>query len=257
MTWSLARVRWSVAAEVFSAAAGVRLQANPRTALDAVRETPLDATCEIRSSAQTSPKRGKVLGLPRAALLMMVFIVAFSLTSASCMRRHVRAFVPPPTRPRPPFVPPPMPQLPDPLELDAALEAPTPPESDSTFPVLPPPTPAPPRRAPVVATPRPLPPPPEPTEQVPSPRLGQIFTADQSRDYNRTLDESLTRVRLVLAAAAGRRLTADQDNLVVRIRTFVMQAEQAREQDLVTAVSLARRADLLAQDLAGRLPGAR
>jgi hypothetical protein len=150
-----------------------------------------------------------------------------------------------------------MPQLPDPLELDATLEAPTPPESDSTFPVLPPPPPAPQRRPPVVATPRPLPPPPEPTEPAPSPRLGQIFTADQSRDYNRALDESLTRVRMVLAAAASRKLTADQDSLVVRIRTFVMQAEQAREQDLVTAVSLARRADLLAQDLAGRLPGSR
>jgi hypothetical protein len=62
---------------------------------------------------------------------------------------------------------------------------------------------------------------------------------------------------MVLAAAASRKLTADQDSLVVRIRTFVMQAEQAREQDLVTAVSLARRADLLAQDLAGRLPGSR
>ena len=109
----------------------------------------------------------------------------------------------------------------------------------------------------MVAAPKPLPPPPEPTELAPSPRLGQIFTADQSRDYNRALDESLTRVRMVLAAAANRRLTADQDSLVVRIRTFVMQAEQAREQDLVTAVSLARRADLLAQDLAGRLPGSR
>ncbi len=39
-----------------------------------------------------------------------------------------------------------------------------------------------------------------------------------------------------------------------RIRTFQKQAEQAREQDLVTAVSLARRAEVLAQDLVGRLP---
>ena len=32
------------------------------------------------------------------------------------------------------------------------------------------------------------------------------------------------------------------------------QAEQARQEDLVTAVSLARRADLLAQDLLNHLP---
>ncbi len=91
-------------------------------------------------------------------------------------------------------------------------------------------------------------------EPAPSPRLGQIFTADQLREYNRTLDESLNRVRAVLAAAANRHLTPDQDGVIVRIKTFVMQAEQAREQDLVTAVNLARRADLLAQDLAVRLP---
>jgi hypothetical protein len=41
---------------------------------------------------------------------------------------------------------------------------------------------------------------------------------------------------------------------VGRIQTFQKQAEQARELDLVTAVNLARRADLLAQDLIKRLP---
>jgi len=35
---------------------------------------------------------------------------------------------------------------------------------------------------------------------------------------------------------------------------MVAQAEQTREQDLVTAVNLARRADLLAKDLLERLP---
>ncbi len=194
--------------------------------------------------------------MPGALLLAGVLMGAVLLTSESCSRRHVRAFVPPPARPRPPFVPPAQPQLPDPPSLEADLEAPLPPEFDSTLPVLPPPPAPPPRRPPVVATPKTVPPP-APSEPVPSPRLGQIFTADQARDYNRSLDESLTRVRTVLAAAANRRLTADQDRLIIRIRTFVMQAEQAREQDLVTAVSLARRADLLAQDLAGRLPAGR
>jgi hypothetical protein len=192
------------------------------------------------------------------ALFVALLAIVLALAAASCTRRHARVFVPPPARPKPAFVPPPQPQIPNPPQFDADLEEPPVPEADSTFPVLPPP-PAPPKRPPVVATPRPAPPPvaSEPPEPIPSPRLGQIFTADQSREYNRVLDESLTRVRTVLAVAANRRLTSDQDNLVVRIRTFVTQAEQAREQDLVTAVNLARRADLLAQDLAGRLPSGR
>ena len=190
----------------------------------------------------------------KRSLCAALLIVAISLSSASCMRRHVKAFVPPPARPRPAFVPPPQPQLPNAPQIEEALQEPEIPfpEAEADFPSLPPP-PAPPRRPPVVATPRPAPPPPVP-EPAPSPRLGQIFTADQSREYNRALDESLNRVRAVLAAAANRRLTPDQDGVVVRIKTFVMQAEQAREQDLVTAVNLAKRADLLAQDLAGRLP---
>jgi hypothetical protein len=39
-----------------------------------------------------------------------------------------------------------------------------------------------------------------------------------------------------------------------RIRTLQKQAEQARQEDLVTGVNLARRADQLAQDLHNRLP---
>jgi hypothetical protein len=53
---------------------------------------------------------------------------------------------------------------------------------------------------------------------------------------------------------AGKALNAEQSEIAERIRTFQKQAEQARDQDLVTAVNLARRADLLAQDLVERLP---
>jgi hypothetical protein len=81
-----------------------------------------------------------------------------------------------------------------------------------------------------------------------------MFTADQLREYNRSFDDSLARVRTILAVAAGRKLTAQQAGIVARIRTFMRQAEQARQQDLVTAVGLARRADLLAQDLSASLP---
>jgi hypothetical protein len=93
-----------------------------------------------------------------------------------------------------------------------------------------------------------------PEVQPAAPRLGQIFTAEQLREYNRAVDESLDRVRRVLGSVAGRNLNPELNEIVSRIQTFQKQAEQAREQDLVTAVNLARRADLLAQDLVKRLP---
>src|ERR1022692_5236652 len=75
------------------------------------------------------------------------------------------------------------------------------------------------------------------------------LTADQLREYNRVLEENLDRVRRVLEAVAGRDLNPELTQIVIQIQTFRKQAEQAREQNLVTAINLARRADLLAQDL--------
>jgi hypothetical protein len=75
-----------------------------------------------------------------------------------------------------------------------------------------------------------------------------------ARVYKLELDEMLDGIRKILAVVAGKTLNEEQNEIATRIRTFQRQAEQAREQDLVTAVSFARRADLLAQDLLGRLP---
>jgi hypothetical protein len=219
---------------------------------------PVSTICWI--AAKTNPIAGSNFvpietGLHkfRRWVSAMLLVSALSVGLASCRMRHpTRAFVPPPPSRRP-FVLPRIPQLPDPPPLDVKSEAEIPPEIASDIPVLPP-FPAPVKRPPVVATPKPLPAlVPDVIEPPPGPRLGQIFTADQLREYNRTLDESLTRVRTVLAVAASKSLTAEQAGMVTRIRTFVMQAEQARQQDLVTAVSLARRAALLAQDLNDRL----
>jgi hypoxanthine-guanine phosphoribosyltransferase len=52
----------------------------------------------------------------------------------------------------------------------------------------------------------------------------------------------------------AKNLTAEQKDIVERIKTFRKQAEQAKEEDLLTAVSLAKRADLFAKDLLQRLP---
>ncbi|MEQ1885925.1 MAG: hypothetical protein ABL967_12755 [Bryobacteraceae bacterium] len=190
---------------------------------------------------------------------LIALVVALSAGSSSCWfkKPRPRVFSPPPPRPRPPL--PTQVQevtgVPEVVADNAAPEANVLAElgmSAPRFPRLPaPPEP----KRPVVATPKPAPLPtstPEPPPQ--QPRIGQIFTAEQIREYNRNLEDSLERVRRALGNLAGKKLNPDQTEVVNRIRTFQNQAEQAREQDLATAVSLARRADLLAQDLIGRLP---
>ena len=180
-------------------------------------------------------------------------LLVLSFGSSSCWlakKKPPRTFVPPPVR-RVPATIPQQPEIPVPpgiiadAELDPSLAYP------AEIPSVPPP-PAPVKR-PVTVAPK-LPAPTPTPDPLPVPRLGQIFTADQLREYNRTLDESLDRVKRALSAIDRKSVSIEQADTVNRIRTFQKQAEQARDQDLVTAVSLARRADLLAQDLLQRLP---
>jgi hypothetical protein len=182
-------------------------------------------------------------------------LLVLSLGSTSCwFRKPPRAFVPPPAQPKPVIVTAP-PEVPAAPEIDADASATLPTDLPSIMPSAPPPPPtAPPRRPATAAAPRTTPPPAPQPETPPLPKLGQIFTAAQLREYNQALDQSLERVRKALTIAAGKNLNANQSQIVNRIRTFQKQAEQAREQDLVTAVNLARRADLLARDLLERLP---
>lgn len=185
-------------------------------------------------------------------------VLAAALASSSCFfghhQQHTRVFIPP----QPPAAEPvkeTAPVLPAPPAVAASAAATDAPEVPvpSTV-VLTPPPPAPPKRPP---TPPPkvqaTAPAPEPPATV-APRLGQIFTPGQLKEYNRTLQESFARVDKALARLNGKRLSPEQSETADRIRTFRKQAEQAREQDLVTAVSLAKRADLLAKDLIERLP---
>jgi len=117
--------------------------------------------------------------------------------------------------------------------------------------------PPPPRPAPATRRPPPAKPaaaPPAAIETPATPRIAQIFTPAQLRENNRILDESLDRVERALEALGKRNLNTEQKDRVAQIRDFQKQAKQAREEDLVTAVSLAKHADLLAQDLLNRLP---
>lgn len=87
----------------------------------------------------------------------------------------------------------------------------------------------------------------------PVPRLGQILTPEESKDYTRRLEAALDHVKNALVIIEGKALDRQNKETADRIRSFVAQAEQARDQDLVSAVSLAERADLLSRDLLDRL----
>ena len=186
-------------------------------------------------------------------------VFALSLASTSCLRQKTqpRAFTPPPARAQP-KAPDATPNLPDAprIAIDEASIAPPPlPENpDLTNEIPEAPRRVARRPAPVVPAPKPVPQGPVAPETPVAPKLARMFTAEELRENTRALEESLDRVNRILAIVEGKNLTAGQKEIAERIRTFRKQAEQAREQDLLTAVSLARRADLLAKDLLERLP---
>jgi hypothetical protein len=110
----------------------------------------------------------------------------------------------------------------------------------------------PPATAPAEATPQQTPTP-DPGQPAP-PKLSQILTAEQTREYSKTYDASVDRIRRAVGHLEKKALTAEDSDALNRIRNFLKQAEEAKSQDLVTAVNLATRADLLARDLLARVP---
>jgi hypothetical protein len=181
-----------------------------------------------------------------------VFVLS-ALSSSCWFQKKPVAFTPPPPRARP-KISTDIVRLPDPPEIKGSAQlAPEipPPNLQPLADLFPPPQerPAPHRTnpTPVHTTP------PAVTEQPAPPRLGPVIPADQRRAYTRTLEESLDRVRRALEFLATRNLNPEQAEAREKISTFQKQAEQAREQDLVLAVNLAKRADLLAQDLVARV----
>jgi hypothetical protein len=194
---------------------------------------------------------------PRAGLRTSTAVTTLWLAGvaglSSCAHKVPRAFNPPPVAAKAPEPIPPPPEIASPPEVafePAVYDFPLQTDSGSQFPVLPPPRPA---RAPVANIPKP-PPAPEETPSAPALRLSQILTPEESRRNTQELDQYTESVKRALTRVAGRNLTPEQKDIAERVQTYLTQAEQAREQDLVTAVNLARRADLLAKDLLGRLP---
>jgi hypothetical protein len=201
------------------------------------------------------------MALVRAIVLAALILPGLS----SCWFRKPKvppppAKLPPPSQPLPPntpvIAPPPRIETEAP-ETPAALESI--PDSSAAAPAKK----RPPRRRPqpVTAAPKTAPPEtpapaqPAPDPQPPAlPKLAQILTAEQQREYTRVLDASLERARRAVAILEKKPLTGDDNDALNRIRTFLKQAEDARSQDLVTAVNLGTRADLLARDLLARIP---
>lgn len=184
-------------------------------------------------------------------------VLAGSLSTQGCLfggKKSPKVFVPPPVYakdPAPVKKPGEMPSLPangesvqpgvEPVVAVAPNLPPPPPK-----PVAPkPPAPKPP--VVVEVTPTPTPP-------APAPKPAPVFSAAERQRMNQEIDQSLGKVRAALARAEGRNLAADVTTLANQARAFMLNAEQTRVQDLVTAVSLAKRAESFATELVQRLP---
>jgi len=191
---------------------------------------------------------------------LAVLLAAFD---AACTRRHIAAPVPAPAPSTPtaapaeiapspaPVAPAPPPQSQAPQTQPPQPQAPQPQAPQPQAPQPQPPQPQPPLQSPQPSTaPRRSTPPSEPN---PPPRLGDILTPEQARQYNSAIDQSLARTQSSLGVIAQHRLTKEQQGVVAQIQSFIQQAQTTRKSNLPAARSLAERADVLARDLAGSL----
>lgn len=162
-----------------------------------------------------------------AALLVLV--------AAGCAKKKAAVVVPVSAPVAPPVTPAPQPApqatAPAPVPAPAAI-VPTPPPNTAT----PPPKPA-------ASLPRPA--------ATPAPALGVLLSADQRKQLEIAYQSDLKQASAVLAALAGRTLSANQTDSANRAKAFIKQAGQFHDRDLSTAAELAHRARVLTQELAG------
>ena len=101
-----------------------------------------------------------------------------------------------------------------------------------------------PSRSTTPAAPATSPPPNQP------PRLGEMLTPEQERQYNTAMDQSLQRAHANIARVSKRQLSKEQQGVVAQVQSFIEQAQSTRKTNLTAAKSLAERADVLARELA-------
>jgi hypothetical protein len=136
----------------------------------------------------------------------------------------------------------------EPAEPEPPPEEPLPPITRT----LPVPKPAAPTAGRRPTSPVPAEPPPAVSDSAPI-RLGAILSPERQRQYQADLKRSLTAARAAASHAGTTALTPTQQETVARIQTFIEQAEGMAGQDLATAVQIARRAELLGQELSRAL----
>jgi hypothetical protein len=201
-------------------------------------------------------------------LLLTVTLALALLIAPACLPFRKKSTKQLPPTPIPPAQPPKQEQVetPTPPKIDAPAEpaAQTPPpsiEAQSTPQAAPaPPKPRRGKRNPrtrqvTAAEERAASVPPAGTPpSAPQPRLGEILSPEELREHAENFNRSVRETRAMLAQILKHKLTAEQSQTAARIQTFLQQGEEARRPDLVAAVNLARRAELLAKDLLGQLP---
>ncbi len=79
--------------------------------------------------------------------------------------------------------------------------------------------------------------------------LGEILTPGSRDQLQQSLDRSLANARGALVTASQRKLSSEEAEKVRLARTFMAQAERARQSDIAVAAQMARRAELIAQSL--------
>jgi hypothetical protein len=89
-----------------------------------------------------------------------------------------------------------------------------------------------------------------PAPAAPAPKLGDILTPDEQKQYSASIDQSLSHAQTSLSSIGSRQLTKDQQAEAEQIRNFIQQAQDTRSSDPAGAKSLAERAEVLARDLA-------
>jgi hypothetical protein len=193
-------------------------------------------------------------------LRTLSLVVLLTTFASGCRKRQVAAPVAPVPAPVAPAESAPVPApVPAPAPAPSTPPAATPPAATPPGASVPS-SPASQPQNPLSQAPAPQPPPQNPPRRpngagqpTQAPRLGDILTPQQERQYNTAIDQSLARAQSSLGSVANRQLTKEQQGVVAQIQGFIQQAQSTRKSNLPAARSLAERADVLARDLAGSL----
>ena len=192
--------------------------------------------------------------MPRFPRLQAGFVL-FLVWESACHTKQVAVPLPPPPATTQPASPPPQPAAASSQPASSPATT-THPQEQSPYQVNKPPQPVPaakkPTRTATAPAPAPSAPAPAgpPTPAAPAPKLGDILTPDEQKQYSAAIDQSLSRAQTSLNSIGGRQLKSDQQAEVEQIRNFMQQAQATRGSDPAGAKSLSERAEVLARDLA-------